>query len=542
MSKYTQNQSIEKAGWAGGYVLDAQRQTEYLKQSIKAQMYGQMELQAMGYDSQLAAARLAYDLGKQDLARQYYQDAVANQIQKAQLTGVWVSPEVDDMLTQSQAASAILIKKEGLSDEEKLLDKEYQQARHLKDQIVNWFAQTGLSETGVDTLAKMTFNLDVQALNESKIQAALEAIEPGQYAMKNEDGSYKINKATGRPEIIDLNVASPNEQWDFFNTSYGHIALRNQINNLASQTMQNFINNNPGLSDMSDSQFQTAFDNYLKSGTNDLVKDYVNQFGSNDIMQRLINTHPEVFVDGQYTFSIKSGDDTYTYKFNKTTGTGGTDDGTITTPTTVDAIENHTNTDDLLDTLTNPELEGGVSEVVDLILNTDFESMGTSDWNNFWDDFFITGIYLNAFGSGNAAKRTAAEINSILKQIDTAIGPDNMALMVNKNIEWNKLTDREKSLLSTVEKASYERNEAFITHYLTMKEVLKEAEMNDSNIFSGGWKYTADVWKRNAELWKDVDNFAEGANAILDSVASAAATFGDTIVSVIRGLFGDWWK
>ncbi|MCK9318976.1 hypothetical protein, partial [Methanoculleus sp.] len=174
--------------------------------------------------------------------------------------------------------------------------------------------------------------------------------------------------------------------------------------------------------------------------------------------------------------------------------------------------------------------------------NTDFESMGTSDWNNFWDDFFITGIYLNAFGSGNAAKRTAAEINSILKQIDTAIGPDNMALMVNKNIEWNKLTDREKSLLSTVEKASYERNEAFITHYLTMKEVLKEAEMNDSNIFSGGWKYTADVWKRNAELWKDVDNFAEGANAILDSVASAAATFGDTIVSVIRGLFGDWWK
>lgn len=326
MSKYTLNQSIEKAGWAGGYVLDAQRQTEYLKQSIKAQMYGQMELQAMGYDSQLAAARLAYDLGKQDLARQYYQDAVANQVQKAQLTGVWISPEVNDMLTQSQAASAILAKKEGLSDEEKLLDKEYQQARHLKDQIVNWFAETGLSETGIDTLAKMTFNLDVQAFNEAKIQATLETIEPSQYVKKNADGSYKINDATGKPEIIDLNVASPDEQWDFFNTDYGHIALRNQVNNLALQTMQNFINNTPGLSDMSDSQFQTAFDNYLAKGTNDLVKDYVNQFGSNDIMQRLINTHPEVFVDGQYSYSLKSGDNTYTYKFKKTTGTGETTD------------------------------------------------------------------------------------------------------------------------------------------------------------------------------------------------------------------------
>lgn len=373
MSKYTLNQSIEKAGWAGGYVLDAQRQTEYLKQSIKAQMYGQMELQAMGYDSQLAAARLAYDLGKQDLARQYYQDAVANQIQKAQLTGVWVSPEVNDMLTQYQAASAILAKKEGLSDEEKLLDKEYQQARHLKDQIVNWFAETGLSETGVDTLAKMTFNLDVQALNEAKIQAALEAIEPGQYAMKNEDGSYKMDKATGRPEIIDLNVASPEEQWDFFNTSYGHIALRNQVNNLASQTMQNFINNTPGLSDMSDSQFQTAFDNYLKSGTNDLVKDYVNQFGSNDIMQRLINTHPEVFVDGQYTFSIKSGDNTYTYKFNKTTGTGGTTD-----------VPNKYRTDAAGNLLVNDQVytEGSAGEVI-----KDENSFFLKDSNGAWIQF-----------------------------------------------------------------------------------------------------------------------------------------------------------
>jgi hypothetical protein len=104
------------------------------------------------------------------------------------------------------------------------------------------------------------------------------------------------------------------------------------------------------------------------------------------------------------------------------------------------------------------------------------------------------------------------------------------------------LTDREKSLLSPAEKASYERNEDFITRYITMKEILKEAEMNDSNIFSGNWEYTQDVWKRNAQKWKEVDNLGEGINALLDSVASGAATVADSIVSVVRGIFYDWWK
>ena len=45
MQKYSQNQSSEKAGWTGGYVLDTERQMEYLKQTIQSQMYGQMELQ-----------------------------------------------------------------------------------------------------------------------------------------------------------------------------------------------------------------------------------------------------------------------------------------------------------------------------------------------------------------------------------------------------------------------------------------------------------------------------------------------------------------
>ena len=57
MMQYANNQNAEKVGWTGGYVLDQNRQMEYLKASIQAQMYGAMELQKYGYDSALAAAR-----------------------------------------------------------------------------------------------------------------------------------------------------------------------------------------------------------------------------------------------------------------------------------------------------------------------------------------------------------------------------------------------------------------------------------------------------------------------------------------------------
>ncbi len=280
---------------------------------------------------------------------------------------------------------------------------------------------------------------------------------------------------------------------------------------------------------MSNEEIDKAIQEYRQ--TNDAVMDYLNEFDQDLVKE---------FLDGSYTAQVTINGKTYSYTLGDVEEPKPED--LTDTEDTVDVLKDYTDTDDLLDVLTDPESVGDVSEVVDLILNTDFESMGTSDWNNFWDDFFLTGFVINAFGSGKNAKRTAAEINSILKQIDTAIGPDNMALMINKNIEWNKLTDREKGLLSPAEKESYKRNEDFITHYITMKAVLKEAEMNDSNIVSGGWQYTADVWKRNAQLWKETDNLVEGINALLDSALAVGVTGVDTIISVVRGLFYDWWK
>lgn len=165
MMKYANNQDAEKVGWTGGYVLDQNRQMEYLKASIQAQMYGAMELQKYGYDSALAAARLSYDLNQKEFAHKYYQDAVNVAITEAQITGTYFSAETRDMLNQLNMADQEL----GLYDEngkplslEKIeeaikegtsLTPEQQRALEVKRTIESWYSANKVSKTGIQTLA-----------------------------------------------------------------------------------------------------------------------------------------------------------------------------------------------------------------------------------------------------------------------------------------------------------------------------------------------------------------------------------------------------
>ena len=145
MMKYQNNQNAEKVGWTGGYVLDQNRQMDYLKQSIQAQMYGAMELQKYGYDSALAAARLSYDLNQQEYARQYYQEAVSAALSEAQLTGTYFSAETKDMMSQLAVAQQ-------KKDDQSLTEEERDQAKRLEEQIQSWFQSNGISKEGVKTL------------------------------------------------------------------------------------------------------------------------------------------------------------------------------------------------------------------------------------------------------------------------------------------------------------------------------------------------------------------------------------------------------
>lgn len=161
MQKYSQNQSNEKAGWTGGYVLDTERQMAYLKQTIQSQMYGQMELQKYGYDTSLAAARLAYDTNKYDLAMQYYQKAIENALGEAQITGYYVSPETSEMLNEYSIASSIMNDATATEEDKRRADK-------VLSSVYNWFEANGISKQGVETIAHQEF---IVALREAADKA-----------------------------------------------------------------------------------------------------------------------------------------------------------------------------------------------------------------------------------------------------------------------------------------------------------------------------------------------------------------------------------
>ena len=149
MDQYSRNQSAEKVGWTGGYALDEKRQMDYLKSTIQSQMYGSMELQKYGYDTSLAAARLAYDTNKYDLALEYYNTALSRAVTSAELTGVYISPEAEEMRGQFFAAEEKL--KENPNDEN---------AQRVKEATRQWFESNGISENGVYTLnALMELNV-----------------------------------------------------------------------------------------------------------------------------------------------------------------------------------------------------------------------------------------------------------------------------------------------------------------------------------------------------------------------------------------------
>ena len=144
MKQYSQNQSNEKAGWTGGYILDTDRQVEYLKATIQAQMYGQMELQKYGYDTSLAAARLAYDTNKYDLALEYYNTALSRAVSEAEITGYYVSPETSEMLDEYSIASRIL-------NDETSTQEDKDRANSVLNAVYKWFEDNGISKQGVET-------------------------------------------------------------------------------------------------------------------------------------------------------------------------------------------------------------------------------------------------------------------------------------------------------------------------------------------------------------------------------------------------------
>lgn len=232
MMKYQNNQNAEKVGWTGGYVLDQNKQTEYLKASIQAQMYGAMELQKYGYDSALAAARLSYDLNQQEYARQYYNDAVSAALSEAQLTGTYFSAETKDMMSQFAVAEQKL-KDQTISKEERT------KAESIINTINGWFSTNGISSAGVKTMAAYQFEAE-QAFQwntelYTRYQAAVQTLKQDQ--QNNPNMFFKLDE-NGNPIFDGMDV----QTIDFTSQSIADAVSYAKTSDSAKQQLYSYFN------------------------------------------------------------------------------------------------------------------------------------------------------------------------------------------------------------------------------------------------------------------------------------------------------------
>ncbi len=215
MKQYSQNQSIDKVGWTGGYVLDSERQVNYLKQTIQAQMYGQMELQKYGYDTSLAAARLAYDTNRYDLALEYYNTALSRAVSEAEITGYYVSPETNEMLDQYSMASRTL-------NDKNAPEEERQRADRILSSVYEWFKGHGISEQGVETynhiVQERTHKMSVEQTLDY-INKANKQIDSNTFTKLDENGNPSMSKDGTTMETINFNTVSKDDLLDYIGSS-----------------------------------------------------------------------------------------------------------------------------------------------------------------------------------------------------------------------------------------------------------------------------------------------------------------------------------
>lgn len=215
MQKYSQNQSSEKAGWTGGYILDTERQMAYLKQTIQSQMYGSMELQKYGYDTSLAAARLAYDTNKYDLALEYYNTALSRAVSEAEITGYYVSPETSEMLNEYSIASQTL-------NDPNAREEDKQRADKVLASVYEWFEANGISKQGVETYSHIveerTNKLSIESTYEY-IDKANKQIDTDTFTKVDANGNVIFNEDNTKAETINFSSISSDELLQYVSSS-----------------------------------------------------------------------------------------------------------------------------------------------------------------------------------------------------------------------------------------------------------------------------------------------------------------------------------
>ena len=314
LGQYMREQSAEKAGWTGGYMLDQARQGEYLKSTIQAQLYGQQELQKYGMESQLEAARLAYDLGKEQLALQYYNEAYQKALAEAQLFGYYVAPETRDMFNQYQAALTALAAN---PDDERALD--------VKTKVEDFY-KNGQQLTEADIRKFSTATFEMNQYMEAKLEAALTLIDedPSKFIVKDASGNYAVD-ANNRYVMLDFDDVNSDDLMTFLRSDNeagsktSDYAVKSYMRYLGQRTINGYF------STLKEGEGPTAqgFLSWVESNpslVNEWFRSTIAEGNKEDFFTQVGDKITAVLTGANGSLSV-----TFDLKNNKLTVTGGTD-------------------------------------------------------------------------------------------------------------------------------------------------------------------------------------------------------------------------
>lgn len=595
MQKYSQNQSSEKAGWTGGYILDTERQMAYLKQTIQSQMYGQMELQKYGYDTSLAAARLAYDTNKYDLALEYYNTALSRAVSEAEITGYYVSPETSEMLNEYSIASRVL--NDGTASEEDKL-----RADRILSSVYKWFEDNGISKQGVETYShlveerthKMSIDKLYEYQNDAQNQISTDTF------VKLDGNGNKIYTDTG-VETLDFSKMSAQEILEYTKTSE---AAKEQyfsrLDSIAYEMENSFKTWCTGQSDLikedgsldTTKDYISAFKNYIEnSDFTDKVANEIKRLLP-DGSEETLKTEVENLISG-WTIDIElpNGEiktlqasvDKGSVEFNPLnlleTGTKSVtikkEDGTTET-VDINYLKDANNITDLMQGLNTEE----VKPILDMMLTVDFSSEKAfaesfANWQQYakladGSNIPYVSSFLNMVNSvtditsisyitemisdqaqANKYKNQANLLTGIKQSFNDILGTENIKLITEAADRYNNLSEKDKANMmetktkedGTTEKVpnaeltALQNSAKIIAQLNTMDSAIKYAENHDSGIFTDSWDYIADSWKTTAENWNDGYQFGDVARTGYNAVENVLTTVTSAVVGGVKWLF-----
>jgi len=575
MQKYSDNQTADKVGWTGGYVLDQERQREYMKQSIQAQLYGAMELQKYGYDTAMAAARLSYDANLLNYSQEYYNQAVQNAIAEGNLLGTYFSAEVKEMLQQYTIAG------EKLQDSS-LPDNEKKRAQKIVNSINGWFGENNISPAGIKTAAQWSAELTAENQRNDLLWTQFNsAMNVANNTKKENSSAFIMLDDKGNPIYDGYSIKMGD-----WNTIDGKEIVENYLSNDPSgQRRQEFFGY---LDTQLAGQSRSDFIDWLKAkgymekdGTiqGDTKELYGKFLGESDVFANFIekkfgDLSPEdkkilaKKLNGyDLTVNLPDGKTT-TYTLKITKESGGSSDGSSggssgsssgngtdkKSTETFDLILKKTyttaNQDDMLNTLFNTDSNGELTNENFKTLFQTLESCTQSNpdtwdedngWWNFLKGTYGYGSYAEAINSWATAtdnwEKTKA-VGKILENISDSIGPENLELLKNIADKWTNMSKRDRELLSDEQKTYYEKATNFMTKVTQIKEAYDYYSRNDSNPFT--WSYVGDTWAKVSHSWSNMNSFGDFWGALGSSFSAVGTSVVSGLGGLIKNLFFTW--